>query len=176
VIPRRNCAIVLLSLLILGTMPGCGGSSLGAPDGAVTIRCPLSTELTFRWIGFTAVQDTHRLIPPAGYEGERKDAPRCTKQVPDCQDAGASLDLGELNLALQHPDVTASWPGTGQRVFTFDPPSADGALTFEVEAPGRGQIVVSPNCEPSGCVLPPAGVLALSRTLRGVLAHIGTCP
>lgn len=114
------------------------------------------------------------MAPPAFYERTRDDRPPCTRQVPDCDPSPDTVDLGDLGAALNHPDVVASWPGRGEKTFSFE-----GALTdlpiFQVEAKARGTIVVAPQCGRSGCIPPPEGVGALSRTLRRLVAQVA-CP
>ena len=40
---------------------------------------------------------------------------------------------------------------------------------------GRGKIVVSPHCDSSGCVAPPADITQLSLTLRRLVSQLA-CP
>ena len=164
------------ALLVLGA-GACQSRPLETPDGATpvtVIRCPLSTELTVRWYGYGVPEEKHRLVPPALYQREPKDGPACARPIPDCDSPGTVTDLGDIERALAHPDVSSSWPGTGERVFTFDPAFTDVA-SFFVESKGRGTIVVSPNCDRTGCVLPPAGVWELQRTMLGLVDDMEGC-
>jgi hypothetical protein len=160
-------------LMALGAS-NCGSSRSSTGDAAAPVKCPLAADLTFLWIGRTSTADTHRLVPPASYQRWRSEALDCSRRIPDCNDATATVHLGHLAAALGHPDVTASWPGTGQKLFTFDSANAE-ELTFEVESSGQGTIVLSPHCDRTGCNPPPSGVVTLAGTLHRLVAELG-CP
>jgi hypothetical protein len=163
-----------LRLFLALLLAACGSSALSPADAAPPVlACPLSAQVNFRWIGRGAVE-SYRLVPPAAYQRERADSPLCTRAVPDCGGDAATIDLGDLGAALGQSDVTSSWPGSGQKVFTFDSPNVE-EQTFEVEAAGRGTIVVSPHCDASGCVSPPTALVDLSHILRRLITQLA-CP
>lgn len=167
---------LLLAVASLTAGAACADSALSPADAAAAaVKCPLSSSLTFRWIGLGIAMDWHRLSPPARYELTRPEAAACVRPVPDCDGVAGTVDLGDVDAAVAHAEVAAAWPGTtGERLFTFEATLTDVPI-FEIEADGRGSIRVSPHCDRNGCVPPPAGVTLLRGTLGRLVDRLG-CP
>ena len=142
-------------------------TSLPISDGGGT--CALGATYTYGDVGgLVAMAETTTLSPERTWKLSRSGAggatTECTQTLATCGGADP-IDAGDVAAALEHADVVAAFALATPPLYGTDPRPVDGTVFQLRRADGRGFELGGACGGASGCVVPPAGVVALRDLL-----------